>query len=78
MDPHYRSMVNFLKSLGIEEVPHSGEKGFLRTWSASLGIWRNGAALKTSAGRGCFIPSTARSCSGGGRCRWSGVTRFAG
>ena len=29
MDPDYRQMVDFLRSLGIEDVPHSGEKGFL-------------------------------------------------
>jgi hypothetical protein len=29
MDPDYRSMVDFLRSLDIEDVPHSGHKGFL-------------------------------------------------
>jgi hypothetical protein len=29
MDPHYRAMIEFLRGLGTEEVPHSGEKGFL-------------------------------------------------
>lgn len=29
MDPNYRPMIDFLRSLGTEEVPHSGEKGFL-------------------------------------------------
>jgi hypothetical protein len=29
MDPNYRPMIDFLRSLGTEDVPHSGEKGFL-------------------------------------------------
>lgn len=29
MDPNYRTMVDFLRGLDIEEVPHSGQKGFL-------------------------------------------------
>ena len=29
MDPEYRSMVDFLRGLDIEDVPHSGKKGFL-------------------------------------------------
>ena len=29
MDPNYRPMIEFLRSLGTEDVPHSGEKGFL-------------------------------------------------
>jgi hypothetical protein len=29
MDPDYRAMVEFLRGLDIEEVPHSGHKGFL-------------------------------------------------
>jgi hypothetical protein len=29
MDPDYRKMVDFLRGLGTEDVPHSGEKGFL-------------------------------------------------
>jgi hypothetical protein len=29
MDPAYRTMVDFLRSLDIEEVPHTGHKGFL-------------------------------------------------
>ena len=29
MDPAYRSMVDFLRGLEIEDVPHSGQKGFL-------------------------------------------------
>lgn len=29
MDPNYRSMVDFLRGLGTEDVPHSGHKGFL-------------------------------------------------
>lgn len=29
MDPDYRSMVEFLRGLDIESVPHSGQKGFL-------------------------------------------------
>jgi hypothetical protein len=29
MDPNYRPMLDFLRSLGTEDVPHTGEKGFL-------------------------------------------------
>lgn len=29
MDPNYRAMIEFLRGLGTEDVPHSGEKGFL-------------------------------------------------
>ena len=29
MDPNYRPMIDFLRSLGTEDVPHTGEKGFL-------------------------------------------------
>ncbi|HEU0068679.1 MAG TPA: hypothetical protein VFQ26_05370 [Nitrospiraceae bacterium] len=29
MDPAYRSLVDFLRGLDIEDVPHSGHKGFL-------------------------------------------------
>ncbi|HTI52550.1 MAG TPA: hypothetical protein VL475_16415 [Planctomycetaceae bacterium] len=29
MDPNYRAMIDFLRGLGTEDVPHSGEKGFL-------------------------------------------------
>lgn len=29
MDPNYRPMIDFLRSLGTEEVQHSGDKGFL-------------------------------------------------
>lgn len=29
MDPNYRAMVDFLRGLGTEDVPHSGDKGFL-------------------------------------------------
>jgi hypothetical protein len=29
MDPEYRTMVDFLRGLEIEEVPHTGKKGFL-------------------------------------------------
>jgi hypothetical protein len=28
-DPKYREMIDFLRGLGTEDVPHSGEKGFL-------------------------------------------------
>lgn len=52
MDPEYRRMVEFLRSLGIEEVPHSGEKGFfahlvgvyndLQRWGAEQDVCRAG------------------------------------
>jgi hypothetical protein len=29
MDPNYRTMIDFLRGLGTEDVPHSGDKGFL-------------------------------------------------
>jgi len=29
MDPNYRTMVDFLRGLGTEDVPHSGDHGFL-------------------------------------------------
>ena len=29
VDPKYREMIDFLRGLGTEDVPHSGEKGFL-------------------------------------------------
>ena len=29
MDPNYRPMIDFLRSLGTEDVPHTGDKGFL-------------------------------------------------
>lgn len=29
MDPNYRPMIDFLRSLGTEDVEHSGDKGFL-------------------------------------------------
>src|SRR5947207_3295271 len=29
MDPNYRPMIDFLRGLGTEDVPHSGDKGFL-------------------------------------------------
>src|SRR5204862_4980019 len=28
-DPKYRTMIDFLRGLGTEDVPHSGDKGFL-------------------------------------------------
>lgn len=37
MDPEYRSMVDFLRGLDIEEVPHSGHKGFLAHLVAVFG-----------------------------------------
>jgi len=52
MDPHYREMVEFLRSLGTEDVPHTGEKGFLahligvyrdlESWGASQHVCRGG------------------------------------
>ncbi len=38
MDPNYRTMVEFLRGLGTEEVPHSGEKGFL---AHLIGVFRD-------------------------------------
>ena len=52
MDAEYRSMVDFLRSLEIEDVPHSGHKGFLahlvavyhdlESWGASQDACRAG------------------------------------
>jgi hypothetical protein len=52
MDPNYRVMIDFLRSLGTEDVPHSGEKGFLahlvavmrdlEEWGADLDLCRAG------------------------------------
>jgi len=52
MDPNYRQMIDFLRSLGTEDVPHSGEKGFLahlvavmrdlESWGCSRDICRAG------------------------------------
>jgi hypothetical protein len=42
MDPEYRTMVDFLRGLDIEAVPHSGHKGFLAHLVAvyhDLEIW---------------------------------------
>lgn len=38
MDPAYRSMVDFLRGLGTEDVPHSGAKGFL---AHLIGVFRD-------------------------------------
>lgn len=38
MDPAYRPMVDFLRGLDIEDVPHSGEKGFL---AHLIGVFRD-------------------------------------
>ena len=38
MDPNYRPMIDFLRSLGTEDVPHSGEKGFL---AHLIGVFRD-------------------------------------
>jgi hypothetical protein len=38
MDPKYRSMVEFLRGLGIEDVPHSGAKGF---FAHLIGVYRD-------------------------------------
>ncbi|HEX7377579.1 MAG TPA: hypothetical protein VF278_10730 [Pirellulales bacterium] len=38
MDPDYRKMVDFLRDLGTEDVPHSGEKGFL---AHLIGVFRD-------------------------------------
>lgn len=38
MDPNYRSMIEFLRGLGTEDVPHSGEKGFL---AHLIGVYRD-------------------------------------
>lgn len=52
MDPDYRKMVAFLDTLGIDDVPHSGEKGFfahligvykdLESWGAERDVCRAG------------------------------------
>ncbi len=52
MDPNYRQMVDFLRGLGTEDVPHSGEKGFLahligvfrdlESWNCELDVCRAG------------------------------------
>lgn len=38
MDPEYRRMVDFLVALGTDNVPHSGEKGFL---AHLIGVYRD-------------------------------------
>lgn len=38
MDPNYRAMIDFLRGLGTEEVPHSGDKGFL---AHLIGVFRD-------------------------------------
>jgi hypothetical protein len=38
MDPNYRAMIEFLRGLGTEEVPHSAEKGFL---AHLIGVYRD-------------------------------------
>src|SRR5439155_14345610 len=38
MDPNYRPMIDFLRSLGTEDVQHSGEKGFL---AHLIGVFRD-------------------------------------
>jgi hypothetical protein len=38
MDPNYRSMIDFLRGLGTEDVPHSGDKGFL---AHLVGVFRD-------------------------------------
>ncbi|MBI1313339.1 hypothetical protein GC176_18765 [bacterium] len=38
MSPNYRPMIEFLRSLGTEDVPHSGDKGFL---SHLIGVFRD-------------------------------------
>ena len=38
MDPNYRTMIDFLRGLGTEDVPHSGEKGFL---AHLIGVFRD-------------------------------------
>lgn len=52
MDPDYRKMVAFLDTLGIDDVPHSGAKGFfahlvgvyhdLQAWGAERDVCRAG------------------------------------
>ena len=38
MDPNYRTMIDFLRGLGTEDVPHSGDKGFL---AHLIGVFRD-------------------------------------
>jgi hypothetical protein len=38
MDPSYRAMIDFLRGLGTEDVPHTGEKGFL---AHLIGVYRD-------------------------------------
>jgi hypothetical protein len=38
MDPNYRPMIEFLRDLGTEDVPHTGEKGFL---AHLIGVFRD-------------------------------------
>jgi hypothetical protein len=38
MDPNYRTMIDFLRALGTEDVPHSGDKGFL---AHLVGVFRD-------------------------------------
>src|SRR5581483_3886629 len=40
-DPQYREMIDFLRGLGTEDVPHSGQKGFL---AHLIGVFRDMAA----------------------------------
>lgn len=40
-DPKYREMIDFLRGLGTEDVPHSGQKGFL---AHLVGVFRDLAA----------------------------------
>jgi hypothetical protein len=40
-DPNYRAMIDFLRGLGTEDVPHSGQKGFL---AHLVGVFRDQAA----------------------------------
>lgn len=52
MDPNYRPMIDFLRGLGTEDVPHSGSKGFLahlvgvsrdlESWGCSQDLCRAG------------------------------------
>lgn len=52
MDPNYRAMIDFLRGLGTEDVPHSGEKRFLahlvgvfndlQSWGADRDLCRAG------------------------------------
>lgn len=38
MDPNYRTMIDFLRGLGTEDVPHSGDQGFL---AHLIGVFRD-------------------------------------